>query len=228
MWKHWPLAPAPPPRLLTLAARALLLAFLVFLYYWVAAFLGGLAWLPLPEPVPGGDTVNTDKMFNVHIMAMALAFVAAAEAVVSYRAAGWAGGSGPPPCKRKRKLWHAALLASALVLMLVGLFAAFASHLLRVPPIVSLYSTHSFVGLIAAAFLAANAALGAWAYWWQRAAPPLRAALLPLHRWLGTAAFLFFVAAMALGIQEKQARGALGAFFLPPIISGVACVDAPS
>ena len=174
-WQQWPLVAAPPPALLTLATRALLLAFLALTFYWLAAFYGGLAWLPLPEPVADDpDRVSTKKMFNVHIAAMALAFAAASEAIVSYRAAGWAAVTAPPPCRKRQKATHAVLQATAGVLVAAGLGSAFASHLLRVPPIVSLYSTHSWVGLLAVALLAGNFALATWAYWMQRPSHQVR------------------------------------------------------
>ena len=82
-----------------------------------------------------------------------------------------------PKAGQKRLHWR--LNSAALALVATALAAAFTAHLLRGIP--SLYSAHSWVGLLAVALFTANLGLGGWAYLLQQPPPKLRGGLRPLQ-----------------------------------------------
>lgn len=189
-------------RLSALAARILALVVLALVAAWVS-LLGGLA-------AGADDGGKTGRLFNWHPLLMTLAYVVfMTEALLSYRAP-WAGGGGASVPRPRRKLAHASCHALAAACAAGGLAAAWRSHTLASPPIPNLYSPHSFVGMAALTLFGLQAAAGLYAYVCPGAHPSARAALSPLHRFLGAAAYAAGLAAAASGLQEKATFLQLG------------------
>ena len=101
----WPLSGGPPRVALTYLTRGKVAVFVLLVIYWLEMFQGGLSWNLLPEALPDSSKVKTDKMFNVHILAMTLAFALVSEAVISYRA----NVAGAGVQRQRRKMTHAIL-----------------------------------------------------------------------------------------------------------------------
>jgi len=178
-------------------ARGTGLALLIVVVVWVKDYLGGVSTKAVPDGKGGTDT---SKIFNWHPVLMTLAFgVFMAEALMAYDA--------PilPSCSREvRKKIHYSLHMCAVVLAALGVWAAFASHNLKLPtPIPNLYSPHSFLGMATVVLLALQFLVGLGAYLYPKASLSQRTALGPFHKFVGRAVWCMGLAAMATGIQEK-------------------------
>ncbi|KAF5837034.1 eukaryotic cytochrome b561-domain-containing protein [Dunaliella salina] len=103
-----------------------------------------------------------------------------------------------------RKKVHYSLHMCAVVLAAVGIWAAFASHNLKLPtPIPNLYSPHSYLGMATIVLLGLQFLVAFWAYLYPKASLSQRTALGPFHKFVGRAVWCMGLAAMATGIQEK-------------------------
>ena len=166
--RPWPLG-GRTPGLVRHLGRLSVLAYVAASIVWTTRWVGGLAWVQDVPPFPEG-------VFNWHLALMPIAFAIVCEAALAYRLPSYSRES-----RAAHKRHHASLLAGAALVGIAGVAAAFVGHIFRSVPIPSLYSTHSWLGLLAGAFFACNITLGLWAFLWKAPNPGLRAALLPLH-----------------------------------------------
>ena len=191
------LKPAPPPAV-TWLPRALYVATALVVLRWCAVSLGGIRFFTA-EMVKGGDR-STTKLFNSHPLLMVLAYVVCmSEAVMAFKA--------PPSAalvRSQRKLLHACMHSLAAVFVSMGLYSAFQSHNLAVPPIPNMYSLHSYLGLATAVTTLAQWAVAVAVFYYPGFPYRLRAVVLPVHRWLGLVVYVMGVATISVGIQEKS------------------------
>ena len=192
----------PPSPILSWATRGLQAATLLVVMIWVFGFLGGTRFTPRPLPdTAGGVTANdTSALFNLHPISMTLAFVVImGEALLAYRSPLLTTSD-----RGQRKRLHIALHAAAAVVASLGLTAAFLSHTLKRPtPIPNLYSVHSYVGISVFSLFVAQCMVGVSAYCYPRWHLAHRAALGPVHAFVGMAVFVGGAAAVVTGAQEK-------------------------
>lgn len=95
------------------------------------------------------------------------------------------------------------MMMSALLLASIGLKAAFDSHNLADPPIDNLYSLHSWIGLAAVIFFAAQWLFGFVAFLFPGLRHSLRASYMPLHVFAGLMIFGLATTAALMGLLEK-------------------------
>merc|ERR1711997_1130569 len=105
--------------------------------------------------------------------------------------------------KLKLKIGHAVTMMVAFVLMVIGLQAAFDSHNLASPPKPNMYTLHSWVGILAASLFGCQWLLGFLAFLFPKFSGDLRALVLPIHQYLGSAILVLAAAAALLGHLEK-------------------------
>ena len=176
-------APPPARRAVAWAVRGASSGLLAVVAVWVFA-LGGVGWAPAHAD---GEANDTGPIFNWHPLLMTLAFpVLMAEAVLAYQAP-----LLPLRERPARKLWHFGLHTAAVLCMVAGITAAWKSHTLKRPvPIPNLYSPHSWLGCGVLALVLLQYCLGFAAFLFPRFSPDRRAALAPLHGFLGRAIFV--------------------------------------
>lgn len=103
--------------------------------------------------------------------------------------------------KKKLKLTHAIVNATALVFAVVALRAVFASH--AAENINNMYSLHSWMGIITVALFAFQWLCGLVAFLFPGLASHLRALYLPIHVNLGLVIFILACVTALLGMTEK-------------------------
>mmetsp|Transcript_20246 Transcript_20246/g.68903 ORF Transcript_20246/g.68903 Transcript_20246/m.68903 type:complete len:244 (+) Transcript_20246:35-766(+) len=166
--------------------RACYGAWAVLFAAWVAGpKLGGLA----PD---SAGAVN----FNWHPTLMGAAWVVAVpEALLAWRAPG-------PATHTSRKLTHGLLHAAALALAAAGAAVIFANHATH--GFAHLRSAHSWLGAATTAAFLAQAGLATYAFAVKAVSEGARRRMLPAHRAAGLATAMLGLAAVALGLAEKQ------------------------
>ncbi|KRT82841.1 hypothetical protein AMK59_4044, partial [Oryctes borbonicus] len=105
--------------------------------------------------------------------------------------------------KYQLKLIHMVLNMSALILAILGITAAFASHAVRKPPTPDLYSLHSWIGITTVILFALQFIIGFTAFLFPGYSPAQRASLMPVHTAIGAAIFVCAIAAAVSGTTEK-------------------------
>merc|ERR1712003_9616 len=105
--------------------------------------------------------------------------------------------------KLKLKLAHAGTMIIAFALMVIGLQAAFDSHNYADPPKPNMYTLHSWVGLTAALLFGCQWVLGFAAFLFPKFSEDLRALVLHLHQYFGSAILVLAGAAALMGHLEK-------------------------
>lgn len=158
-------------------------------------FLGGYDW-----------ELNT---FNWHPAMMVTGLlVCATEGLLAYRTL--------PFGKALNKKAHMAFQSAGAFCACVGLIAVFLSHNDvahgGVKP--NLYTAHGWIGILVVTLYFAQYAVGAVAYGLQLVGLNVRAALLPLHVFLGLFCYFGAMVAACAGIAEKTGFG--GAYALAP------------
>jgi hypothetical protein len=101
---------------------------------------------------------------------------------------------------------HFGLQTAALVLGVLGVIVAFASHNLKRPPSAhpNLYSAHSWGAVVVVALMCVQYVVGTAAYLFPGWLLPQRKALAPLHAFLGTAVFVGGIAAMMVRRRRRR------------------------
>ncbi|RZB38952.1 cytochrome b561, partial [Asbolus verrucosus] len=166
---------------------------LVMILSWLIRYRKGFAWNWDPE-----------LQFNWHplLMTTGLLFLYA-QSILIYR-------TGRNASKKRLKIFHAVLHASAFVLAVIGLKAVFDSHNYASPPKPNLYSLHSWFGLVTVimftgqvtvALLPPEITLKYFLY--PGLSRSLRQAVLPVHTVTGIATFTLALIAALTGITEK-------------------------
>nr|DAD18872.1 TPA_asm: hypothetical protein HUJ06_020335 [Nelumbo nucifera] len=112
----------------TLVSHVLAIAAAIMVLVWCIHFRGGLAF----------EATNKSLIFNIHPVLMLIGFIIlGGEAIISYKALPWR--------KEVKKLIHLILHLFALILGIVGIYAAFKYH--NESNIANLYSLHSWIGI---------------------------------------------------------------------------------
>ncbi|PKA53915.1 putative ascorbate-specific transmembrane electron transporter 1 [Apostasia shenzhenica] len=168
----------------TYVSHVLGLAAAVLVLVWCVHFRGGLAFV----------AVNKNLIFNLHPVFMLIGFIIiGGEAIMSYK--------GLPGSKEVKKLIHLILHAIAIVLAVVGIWAAFKYH--NDSGIANLYSLHSWVGLGTISLYAIQWIFGFITFFFPGAAPSLRRNALPWHVLFGLFVYILAIATAELGFLEK-------------------------
>jgi len=163
---------------------------------WTAVFKGGVSFTRTEQGIS----------FNWHpiLMTLSLIFLYGNGALI-YRVI-------PPRSdnhKLRLKIGHALTMILAFVIMVIGLQAAFDSHNLAVDkegnpaPKPNMYTLHSWVGILAATLFTCQWVLGFLAFLFPKFSADMRALVLPLHQYLGSAILVLAAAAALLGHLEK-------------------------
>lgn len=105
--------------------------------------------------------------------------------------------------KKNLKWAHAATHFIVLLLIIIALVAVFDSHNYANPPIPNLYSLHSWVGLIAVILFGLQWVAGFVSYLLPVLTEPFKKRYMPIHIYFGLLGYLFAVAAVLLGLNEK-------------------------
>ncbi|XP_068658493.1 probable transmembrane ascorbate ferrireductase 3 [Aristolochia californica] len=168
---------------------------LAHLFGVVAAILM-LVWLLHFREGIDLDSDLPDRVFNVHPFLMFLGFIfIAGEAMMAYKMV---------RAERKiQKLVHMLLHLIALVLGIVGVYAAFKFH--DESQIPDMYSLHSWLGLITIILFGLQWLIGFVTFWYPTAAQGTRERVAPWHVFLGVLIFLMAVCSAETGLVEKSA-----------------------
>lgn len=187
-----------PSAVVTWVPRVLYLTTAIVVARWCMVSLGGIHFFTA-EMTKGGDR-STTKLFNSHPLLMVLAYVVCmSEAIMAYKA--------PPSTalvRSHRKLLHAAMHSLSAIFVSMGLYSAFQSHNLAVPPIPNMYSLHSYLGLFTAVTTLAQYAVSMAVFYYPGFPYRMRALILPIHKWLGLVVYVMGIATINVGIQEKS------------------------
>jgi len=163
-------------------------------------YLGGFNW--------------TNNTFNFHpVMMVGGLLVVGTEGMLAYRF--WPFGH----CMNK--IIHGCLHTIGLVMVIVGLIAAFLSHnsVTHGGMKPNLYTAHGFVGIFVVTLFFFQYIMGISAFVVPAIRTKIASAWVPLHRFLGT--FCYFGALMAagMGIAEKTGFNASPATYVQPDIN---------
>ena len=155
----------------------------VLVIAWTTYYLGGLSWAS-----PG-------TRFNWHPLLMVTGLVYLyGNSMMIYRAL----RHEPKP---KLKLIHGGINALAFLFAVVALIAVFSFHNdLNIP---NMYSLHSWIGLGTVILFGAQLVGGAATFLYPKTPGHIRAMVLPLHVYGGSAMFALAVIACVSGITEK-------------------------
>merc|ERR1712168_893871 len=167
----------------------------ILTFHWAINIKGGVTYVE-----------NKGIPFNWHpiLMTISLIFLYGNGALI-YRVI-------PPRSeshKLRLKIGHALTMILAFVLMVIGLQAAFDSHNLarnkenQLAPKPNMYTLHSWVGILAATLFGCQWMLGFLAFLFPKFSADLRALVLPIHQYLGSAILVLAAAAALLGHLEK-------------------------
>lgn len=186
------------PPLLLYGSRASWALSLALLGLWVQRYLGGLGLAPAAAADGGNDT---SALFNWHPVCMVLAFgVCMTESLLAFR--GHALGGAFARLGGAKGL-HLALHSVAILAVLFGLVTVVQSHTLKRPtPMNDMYSSHSYLGALAA-FLFLLQYAAAFAVYWLEGFKAYRKPLLAAHRALGFVVWSLGIATCMSGVTEK-------------------------
>ncbi|ERM95107.1 hypothetical protein AMTRI_Chr07g30750 [Amborella trichopoda] len=156
----------------------------VLVLVWCIYFRGGLAF----------SSSNKSLIFNIHPVLMLIGFVfVASEAILAYRIL--------PGTKEVRKIIHLSLHFIALVLGIVGIYAAFKYH--NESGIVNLYSLHSWIGLGTICLFGIQWLIGLVTFFYPGGSQTVKATILPWHVIFGLFVYILALATAELGFLEK-------------------------
>eukprot|EP01018_Ginkgo_biloba_P007837 Gb_30840 [translate_table: standard] len=151
---------------------------------WVVHFRGGMALI----------SDNKDLIFNVHPVLMLIGFILlSGEAMLVYKTV--------PGSKSYKKAVHLLLQALALILGLIGIWAAYKFHIDK--GIDNFYSLHSWLGIACILLFGIQWVVAFVTFWYPGGGRITRATLLPWHVFLGLYIYGLAVATAETGILEK-------------------------
>ncbi|KAK3447212.1 hypothetical protein EUGRSUZ_A02792 [Eucalyptus grandis] len=168
------------------AAVAQLLAVtgVVLVLVWCISFMGGLAW----------EATNKSLIFNLHPVLMLIGLIIiGGEAIITYKTL--------PLNKETKKVIHMVLHAIALILGIIGVYAAFKYH--NESSIANLYSLHSWLGICIIVLYGIQWIYGFVIFFYPGGPSTLRSDSLPWHVLFGLFVYILAVANAALGFLEK-------------------------
>jgi len=162
------------------------LVMLVLCLVWFFGYKGGVAW-----------TENPAKEFNWHpiLMSFGLIFLYG-QATIVYRVLFFLP-------KNFVKLVHAVLQGLTIIMVAIGLKAAFDSHDLRQPPIPNMYSLHSWLGVTTVGLFSLQFLFGVMIFLWPGGPVWLRKEYMSQHVFWGIVIFVLGAATALTGITEK-------------------------
>jgi len=178
---------------IAIAVQALPLSFVVHLLaiagailvlVWNLYFRGGLAW----------ESTNKSLIFNLHPVLMLIGLIIiGGEAIISYKAL--------PLKKEVKKVIHLVLHAIALILGIIGVYAAFKYH--NESSIANLYSLHSWLGIGVISLYGIQWVYGFIVFFYPGGPAEIRRESLPWHVLFGIFVYILAVATATLGFLEK-------------------------
>ncbi|GFY84224.1 cytochrome b561/ferric reductase transmembrane protein family [Actinidia rufa] len=164
--------------------HALGIAGAVLVLVWCIHFRGGLAW----------ESSNKNLIFNIHpVLILIGLIIIGGEAIISYKAL--------PLKKEVKKLIHLVLHAIALILGIVGIYAAFKFH--NESNIANLYSLHSWIGIGVISLYGIQWIYGFIVFFYPGGTAAIRRESLPWHVLFGSFVYVLAVGNAALGFLEK-------------------------
>ncbi|OVA14079.1 Cytochrome b561 [Macleaya cordata] len=156
----------------------------IMVLVWCIHFRGGLAF----------EATNKSLIFNIHPVLLLIGFIIlGGEAIISYKALPWR--------KEVKKLIHLILHAIALILGIVGIYAAFKFH--NESGIPNLYSLHSWIGIGVISLYGIQWIFGFVVFFYPGGSATVRADSLPWHALFGLFVYVLALGTAALGFLEK-------------------------
>ncbi|XP_058205906.1 transmembrane ascorbate ferrireductase 1 [Rhododendron vialii] len=169
---------------LSFVVHALAIAGAVLVLVWNIYFRGGLAW----------ESTDKSLIFNLHPVLMLIGLIIiGGEAIISYKAL--------PFKKEEKKIIHLVLHAIALILGIIGVYAAFKYH--NESSIANLYSLHSWLGIGVISLYGIQWLYGFVAFFYPGGTAAIRRESLPWHVLFGIFVYILAVATATLGFLEK-------------------------
>ncbi|CAL5407812.1 hypothetical protein CsSME_00029157 [Camellia sinensis var. sinensis] len=169
---------------LSIVAHVLGIAGAVMVLVWCIHFRGGLAW----------DSSNKSLIFNIHpVLILIGLIIIGGEAIISYKAL--------PLKKEVKKLIHLVLHSIALILGIVGVYAAFKYH--NESGIANLYSLHSWLGIGIIVLYGVQWIYGFIVFFYPGGTASVRRESLPWHVLFGLFVYILAIGNAALGFLEK-------------------------
>lgn len=156
---------------------------IILVITWTSYYLGGLSW------------TNPGTRFNWHPLLMVVGLVYLyGNSILIYRVL----RHEPKP---RLKLIHGGINALAFLFAVIGLIAVFSFHNdLNIP---NMYSLHSWIGLGTVVLFGTQLVAGAATFLYPKTPGHIRATVLPLHLFAGSAIFVLAVITCVSGITEK-------------------------
>ncbi|CAL5367250.1 unnamed protein product [Camellia sinensis] len=165
-------------------AHVLAIAGAVMVLVWCIHFRGGLAW----------ESSNKSLIFNMHPVLMLIGLIIiGGEAIMSYKSL--------PLKKEVKKLIHLVLHAIALILGIIGVYAAFKYH--NESSIANLYSLHSWLGIGIISLYGIQWIYGFIVFFYPGGTDAIRRESVPWHALFGLFVYVLAVGNAALGFLEK-------------------------
>ncbi|KAL0682387.1 hypothetical protein Bca4012_049234 [Brassica carinata] len=172
-------------RIVAFAVHALAVVASVMLFVWSICYRGGFAW---------ESTNKTLLIFNLHpVLTLTGLVILGGEAIISYKSL--------PFEKRVNKLIHLVFHAIAIILGILGIYAAFKHHNEKHIP--NLYTIHSWVGIGVIVLYALQWLYSFINYFFPGGSSTLRRDLLPWHIFSGVFVYVLAVGNSVLGFLEK-------------------------
>ncbi|KAH7848192.1 hypothetical protein Vadar_006118 [Vaccinium darrowii] len=169
---------------LSYVVHFLAIAGAVLVLVWNLYFRGGLAW----------ESTNKSLIFNLHPVLMLIGLIIiGGEAIISYKAF--------PLRKEVKKVIHLVLHAIALILGIIGVYAAFKYH--NESSIANLYSLHSWLGIGVISLYGIQWVYGFIVFFYPGGTAEIRRESLPWHVLFGIFVYILAVATATLGFLEK-------------------------
>lgn len=163
------------------------IATVVLVFIWTVLIRGGFAWRS-----------DLKLEFNWHILLLTVGMVYLGGNVnLVYRALRTSSKQG-------LKLTHAYMHGAILLMVLVGMVAAFDAHNLANPPKANLYSLHSWVGLLTVILYASQFVVGFFSFLYPGVAGSLRTVLMPYHVFSGVVIFIMSSCSVLTGIKGRK------------------------
>ncbi|XP_043710212.1 probable ascorbate-specific transmembrane electron transporter 1 [Telopea speciosissima] len=168
----------------TVVSHLLAIAAAFMVLVWCIHFRGGLAF----------ESTNKSLIFNIHPVLMLIGFIIlGGEAIISYKAI--------PLSKEVKKVIHLTLHFIALILGIVGIYAAFKFH--NESSIANLYSLHSWLGIGVICLYGIQWIFGFLMFFYPSGVAAIRVQSLPWHVLFGLFVYILALATAILGFMEK-------------------------
>ncbi|XP_052180110.1 transmembrane ascorbate ferrireductase 1-like [Diospyros lotus] len=156
----------------------------IMVLVWCISFRGGFAW----------EASNKSLIFNLHPVLILIGLIIfGGEAIISYKTLPWT--------KDVKKLIHLVLHAIALILGIIGVYAAFKYH--NESNIANLYSLHSWIGIGVIVLYGIQWVYGFVVFFYPGGTDAIRRESLPWHVLFGILVYILAISNATLGFLEK-------------------------